>query len=142
MHHRSGDMPAGFGMVNGEALPCTETMRPTYQLSADCGLLQVDVRADAKTEVLRLLTCAHSLERYLKLPSTTRCNGSQIDRSPWYLSVFDLPLSNESRHSVFRSQGGILHLTTLQWRKFLRPDVLSLNGSFGMVDILADFDQS
>ncbi len=54
-----------------------ETNIPTLS-----GLLQVDVRADAKTEVLRLLTCAHSLERYLKLPSTTRCNGFRLIAAP------------------------------------------------------------
>lgn len=57
--------------------------RPTDKLHTNSsGLLQVDVRADAKTEVLRLLTCAHSLERYLKLPSTTRCNGFRLIAAP------------------------------------------------------------
>lgn len=50
LHHRAGDITAGFGMVNGE----------------------VDIRSQSRMEVLNLLTCAHHLEQHLKLPSSTK----------------------------------------------------------------------
>ncbi|CAE7815844.1 PKD2 [Symbiodinium sp. CCMP2456] len=50
LHHRAGDITAGFGMVNGE----------------------VDIRSQSRMEVLNLLTCAHHLEQHLELPPSTR----------------------------------------------------------------------
>lgn len=145
LHHRSGDLPAGFGMVNGEA-GSLSVHREGDQLT-NCipsGLLQVDVRADAKTEVLRLLTCAHSLERYLKLPSTTRCNGFRLIAAPGAWVSLTCPCRTNQDIASF------LHkVVSCIWQRGSGENSSGqmcchwmLNGSFRMVDILADFDQS
>ena len=70
LHHRAGDITAGFGMVNGEA--SCGILRLSWSFASQSAVPQVDIRSQSRMEVLSLLTCAHHLEQHLDLPSSTR----------------------------------------------------------------------
>ncbi|CAJ1454913.1 unnamed protein product [Effrenium voratum] len=88
LHHRSGDMPAGFGIVNGE----------------------VDVRSNSQAEVVQLLTCAHYLERYLNLPQSTR--WYLASDNPAVVKIAQVQNWQEAGKLVLRNASRRAHLAT------------------------------
>ena len=71
LHHRAGDISAGFGMVNGEAPSTPEALVGDAARNGKRSC-QVDLRTQGHAELLNLLTCAHHLEQHLELPASTR----------------------------------------------------------------------
>lgn len=85
LHYRSGDLAAGFGVVNGE----------------------IDVRSGLQ-EVLSLLGCADLIERQLKLPSSTRWFLASDNRA--VLEVPQVATWRQQGKLVVREGGRAVHL--------------------------------
>ena len=128
MHHRSGDIPAGFGMVNGEAgkfqlikisrMPCSnlgpDRIQDWCNMTGGCALKRQDGNASCSNLRARsgaLLETSTSYKVQSLWPSS-------LVESSSIMFHRQLQLSGQPETGA----GGILHRTMLQWRGFLRPD--------------------